>query len=74
MSYIAHIYRFYKNLEQKDFRINKHDYAIGCEAFMEVKIGHDRSKWVIICQDRSRFVKIVQDISRYFKIDENRRK
>ena len=32
--------------------INKHDYAIGCEAFMEVKIGHDRSRKVKIGENK----------------------
>ena len=30
----------------------KHDYVIGCEAFMEVKIGQDRLRQVKIGKDR----------------------
>ena len=33
---------------------NKQDSAIGCSAFMEVKIGQDRSRKVNMDQDRSR--------------------
>ena len=32
---------------------NKHDYALGCEAFLEVKIGQDRPRWAKIGKDRS---------------------
>ena len=31
---------------------NKHDHAIGCKAFMEVKIGQERSRQAKIGQDR----------------------
>ena len=33
-------------IKEKKGQWNKHDYAIGCEAFMEVKIGQDRLKLV----------------------------
>ena len=39
---------------------NKHDHAIGCKAFMEVKIGQERSRQAKIGQDR--LVKIVENM------------
>ena len=46
--------------------------CIGCEAFLEVKIGQDSSRKVKIGQDSSRQVKVGQDFSIQLKIGQDR--